>query len=180
MTVSSTCFVKCQRVTCALTLLNFPCEWQRKPLSFLFRLQIRPFPHPPHPIFLSYFSYLLSITAYSRFISSSVPLLKPKNHLMHLSVSVIPHTHTRDATLLLTTAGDHLARVCMRESVCFALFVIMHSVISLRGVISLPLRALFPSLWLSLLASLKLFCVCWYHSDEKSRTKVFLSACPLL
>lgn len=77
-TVSSMCYFKCQRVTRVLTILNFLCERQ-KPLLFLVFLHSCPF---------------LS----SRFISGPrpilpVPLLQPQ--IIHLSVSVIPHTHQR-------------------------------------------------------------------------------------
>lgn len=101
---------------------------------------------------------------------------------MQLSVSVNPHTPEMQL-LLLTTAGDHLTWVCVcgRKCVCVCARVCVfctvshyafHDIIK-RGNIS-PLKS-FSSLWLSLLASLKLFCLCCLHSDEELN-EGFLSA----
>lgn len=99
---------------------------------------------------------------------------------MQLSVSVNPHTPEMQL-LLLTTAGDHLTwvcvcgrkcvSVCVRACVCFVLFLIMLSMISLRGVISLPLRAFHLSGSLCWPPSNCFVCVA--STQMKSWTKVF-------
>lgn len=152
--VSSMCSLQCQRVIWALTKGN---------LSLFFSsLHIPSSPSTPFLLFPLLLPFS-SITASPSFISSSVPLLKPQiiscNH-----PSLPSHTHTRDAALLLTTAGDHLTRARMWESVC-VLYCF-----SLRGVISLPLRAFHLSG-----SFLKLFLLVWPSLRRRAETRFSFS-----
>lgn len=105
--MSSMCHFRCQRVTSALNILNFLCERQEKSLSFLFPLFLL-------ALFLSLYILVLCPSSFASLSSSSPFPCLPLSSNLKSSCAPIYRchpTHTRDATLLLTTAGDHLARV---------------------------------------------------------------------
>lgn len=86
----------------------------------------------------------------------------------HATIHLCHPTHTRDATSLLTTAGEHLTGACLWESVfCVVSHYAFHD--NIKGLIDL----------ISLLAFLKLFCLCCLQSDEEPNAG-FLSAYLLL
>lgn len=104
-------------------------------------------------------------------LSQSYPPLSLSN-LKSSHTSLSSHTHLRHNFIIHHSWRPLSTSVYF--GVCFVWLLIMHSMISLRGVISLPLRV-FLYLSGSLLASLKLFCLCWYHSNEKARRRLSLS-----
>lgn len=86
----------------------------------------------------------------------------------HATIHLCHPTHTRDATSLLTTAGEHLTGACLWERVfCVVSHYAFHD--NIKGLIDL----------ISLLAFLKLFCLCCLQSDEEPNAG-FLSAYLLL
>lgn len=124
LTVSLMFYLKSQRVTFVCPILHFPCELHRK---------------PTHPRWIFFFSPPLLL------LLPPLPYIPPSlysNLKSSLTTIRLCHpTHTRDATLLLTTAGDHLAAVWTweRQSLYFVVFLIMRFLISLRRVMSPPL-----------------------------------------
>lgn len=138
------------RVTCALTLLNFPCELQGKPLSYLFLLFL------PSCLFSSSSYSCLAPFLFFHILPPVFLQLQISNLKSCTYPSLSSHTHQRSNFITHHSWRPLSTSVYVEETEC-VLFLIMCSMISLRGVISLPLRA-FLSLGLSLLASLKLFC----------------------
>lgn len=96
----------------------------------------------PQRVVFSFLHLLVSLNLSFFSMTSSFPVLK----LSHVTSHICHPTGSRDAALLLTTAGDHLPYAYMWESVCVVFFfcLIVQSITS-GGVISLPSKVSHPS-----------------------------------
>lgn len=122
----------------------------------------------PQRVVFSFFHLLLSLNLLFFSITASFPILK----LSHVTTHICHPTRSRDAALLLNTAGDHLPYAYMWESVCFLSHRAIHNI---RRSNIPPLKSVSS---LCLFRLVLLFRLCCLHSDE-SLNRDFLSACLL-